>query len=113
MKDKCNKFESLFIFSDEKTLKEHILKCSDCRAEYEKMQRVSDLIQEVKNEYKKPSNVGIKVACALFLFIAGGLSIQTLDLQYGFLDTVKYGSPLTIEDLGLPTDDYGLIQVDY
>lgn len=112
MNDKCNKFESLFIFSDEKTLKEHVLACSECRKEYEKMNRVSDLINEVKNEYKKPANIGIKVACALFLFVVGGVSIQMLDLQYGFLDTIKYGSPLTIEELGLPTDDYGLIQVD-
>ncbi len=112
MNHKCNKFESLFIFSDEKTLKEHLLNCTECRKEYEKMNRISDLINEVKPEFKKPANVGLKIACALFLFVIGGVSIQMLDLQYGFLDTIKYGSPLTIEELGLPTDDYGLIQVD-
>lgn len=112
MNKKCNKFESLFIFSDEQTLQEHIKNCPECREEYERINKVSDLIKEVKDEYKKPRFVALKVACILFLFIIGGVSIQTLDLQYGFLDTVKYGSPLTIEELGLPTDDYGLIQVD-
>ena len=112
MNDKCNKFESLFIFSNEKTLKEHVLACPECRKEYEKMNRVSDLIKEVKPESKKPANVGVKSAWAWFLCVIGGVSIQMLDLQYGFLDTIKYGSPLTIEELGLPTDDYGLIQVD-
>ena len=112
MNNKCNKFESLFIFSDEKALEEHIKVCPDCRAEYERMNKVSDLIKEVKSEFKRPKYVALKVACMLFIFIAGGVGIQALDLQYGFLDTVKYGEPLTIEDLGLPTDDYGLIQVD-
>lgn len=112
MNDKCNKYESLFIFSNEEALEEHIKTCPECRAEHERMNKVSDLIKEVKDEYKKPNYLGLKVACMLFLFVMGGVSIQMLDLQYGFLDTIKYGAPLTIEELGLPTDDYGLIQVD-
>ncbi|MGN1153108.1 MAG: hypothetical protein ACI4S3_03695 [Candidatus Gastranaerophilaceae bacterium] len=112
MKDKCNKYESLFIFSDEETLNKHIKECEDCRIEHKKMQRVSDLIKEVKDEYKKPNYMAFKVACMLFLFIACGASIDMLDMRYGFLDTIRYGEPLTMEDLGLPTDSYGLIQVD-
>lgn len=113
MKDKCNKYESLFIFSDEETLNAHLLECEDCRQEHEKMQRVSDLINEVKDEYNKKINyMTLKIACVFFLFVAGGASINMLDLRYGILDTVKYGEPLTIEQLGFPTDSYGLIQVD-
>ncbi len=112
MDKKCDKYESLFIFSDEATLQEHIAECEDCRKEHEKMQRVSDLIQEVKDDYKRPKYVALKVACVLFLFIVCGASIEMLDLRYGILDTVKYGAPLTMEDLGFPTDSYGLIQVD-
>lgn len=112
MNDKCNKYESLFIFSDEKTLMEHVKNCPECQKEHEKMGRVSDLIKEVKNEYKKPNFMALKVACVLFLFVIGGVSIEMLDLQYGILDTIKYGEPLTMEDLGFPTDDYGFIQVD-
>ena len=32
---KCDKFEALFTFSDEKTLLEHVAQCEDCRKEYE------------------------------------------------------------------------------
>lgn len=112
MNKKCNKYESLFIFSDEKTLIEHISVCEECRKEYEKMNKVSDLIKEVKNEYKKPNHVALKVACVLFLFITGGISVDMLDMKYGILDTIQYGEPLTMNDLGFPTDEYGLIQVD-
>ena len=77
------------------------------------MQKVSDLISEVKGEYKKtPKYLALKVACALFLFIVGGVSVEMLDMRYGILDTIKYGAPLTMEDLGFPTDSYGLIMVD-
>lgn len=113
MKDKCNKYETLFIFSDEETLKKHFEECDECREEHEKMQKVSALIQEVKDDYKqKPAHILAKTACVLLLFFVGGVSINTLDMQYGILDTVRYGEPLTIEDLGFPTDSYGLIQVD-
>ena len=113
MDKKCDKYESLFILSDEATLMEHIEHCPDCRKEHEKMQKVSDLISEVKGEYKKtPKYLALKVACALFLFIVGGVSVEMLDMRYGILDTIKYGAPLTMEDLGFPTDSYGLIMVD-
>ena len=112
MDKKCDKYESLFIFSDEATLQKHLAECEDCRKEHEKMQRVSDLIQEVKEDYKRPKYRALQVACILFLFIVCGASIEMLDLRYGILDTVKYGAPLTMEDLGFPTDSYGLIQVD-
>jgi len=112
MKEKCNKYESLFIFSDDATLQKHISECEDCRLEHNKMQRVSELIKEVKSDYMKPNYLALKVACVLFLFMIGGVSIDMLDLRYGILDTIKYGEPLTIEDLGFPTDSYGLIQVD-
>jgi len=117
MKKKCDKYESLFIFSDEKTLKEHIEYCDDCKKEYETMEKVSQLIQEVKPHYKNNSRYNYKyqvlqAACLLFLFVVSGVSMNILDMRYGLLDTVKYGRQLTVTDLGFPTDDYGLIQVD-
>ena len=41
MEKNCSKYEGLFVFSDEKTLNEHLAECSYCRAEHEKMQKVS------------------------------------------------------------------------
>ena len=38
MKDKCTKYEALFTFADEKTLRQHIETCEDCRREQESPQ---------------------------------------------------------------------------
>ena len=55
MNDKCSKYEGLFIFSDDETLKKHLLECEDCRREQEKMDKVSGLIDEVKFHYYSKS----------------------------------------------------------
>lgn len=112
MTDKCDKFEALFTFSDEATLMEHIAHCEDCRAEYEKMNRVSNLIKEVKPHYKKDRFKAVKVACIMFALLVGGTTLELADMRYNIVDTVKYGQQLTAEDLGFETDDYGLLMVD-
>lgn len=113
MKEKCNKFESLFIFSDEETLMNHVNECDDCKAELEKMNRVSELIQEVKPHYKKNRFNAVRIACAMFVFIIGGATFHIADMNYNIIDTLKYGSELSAEEIGFETDDYGLIMVDY
>ena len=55
MKDKCTKYEALFTFADQETLKKHLEVCEDCRKEQEQMDRVSELISEVKPFYKRKS----------------------------------------------------------
>lgn len=112
MKEKCNKFEALFTFSDEETLMKHIAECEDCRKEYEKMNRVSELIKEVKPHYKKDRFQAVKVACVLFALIVGGTTLEIADMRYNIVDTVKYGQQFTAEDLGFQTDEYGLLMVD-
>lgn len=114
MENKCSKFEGLFIFSDEEKLKEHLNECEECRIEYEKMQKVSDLIQEVKPYYTKKRNNLKKmraIAAALFIILFAG--------TFGFIYTnedlseaLMYGETLTAEDLGFPVDSYGLLMVD-
>lgn len=111
MTKKCNKFEALFTFSDEKTLMEHIEQCEDCRAEYEKMNKVTALVKEVKPHYRKGEYYAMRVACLLFAFVIGGVSLHIADMNYGLIDTVKYGHQLTADELGFQTDDYGLIMV--
>ena len=114
MENKCSKFEGLFIFSDEAQLAEHLQECSDCREEYEKMQRVSDLIQEVKPYYlKKKSNLRKMRTVAALLFIM--LFSATFGVVYtneDLSDSLMYGETLTAEDLGFPVDSYGLLMVD-
>ena len=41
MKEKCTKYEALFTFSDEKDFFKHLDECEDCRAEHEKMNKIS------------------------------------------------------------------------
>ena len=48
MKERCTKYEALFTFADETTLQEHLKVCEDCRKEQEEMDKVSELIGEVK-----------------------------------------------------------------
>jgi len=114
MDNKCKKFEGLFIFSDEKTLKQHIDVCSDCKNEYEKMQKVSDLIAEVRPFYKsKKSKLKKLRAVAVFLFII--FFSATFGVLYNnddLADSLMYGDSLTAEDLGFPVDSYGLLMVD-
>ena len=115
MKKKCDKFESLFIFSDEETLRAHVEECEDCKAELETMNKVSELIQEVKPYYlskRKNRFNAVRIACALFAFVISGVTFHIADMNYGIVDTVRYGTQLTADDLGFQTDDYGLIMVD-
>ena len=112
MTEKCNKFESLFTFSDEKTLLEHIAQCEDCRKEYEKMNKVSELIKEVKPHYKKDRFKAVKVACVMFGLLIGGTTLEIANMNYNVVDSIKYGQQFTADDLGFQTDEYGFIMVD-
>ena len=112
MTKKCDKFEALFTFSDEETLMKHIAECEDCRKEYEKMNKVSELIKEVKPHYKKDKNLAVKVACIFFALLVGGTTLEVADMRYNIVDTVKYGQQFTAEDLGFQTDEYGLLMVE-
>ena len=112
MTEKCNKFEALFTFSDEQTLLEHIAHCEDCRKEYDKMNRVSDLIKEVKPHYKKDRFKAVKVACIMFGLFVGGTTLEIANMNYNILDSIKYGQQFTADDLGFQTDEYGFIMVD-
>ena len=114
MDKKCSKYEGLFVFSDEETLMKHIEECEDCRAEHEKMQKVSDLLSETKFYYRQKNRRvrKVKAVCiALCLvMLSAGLGISTEDSD--FVDALMYGDTLTAEDLGFPVDSYGLLMVD-
>lgn len=125
MTKKCDKYESLFIFADEETLNKHLQECEDCRREHEKMHKVSALVKEAEPELKRRAAFfnSLKVACVLVLFITGGVFFQTFapmqlnntnatmtasissDMSFDYEDSI-------IADMGLPTDDYGLLMLD-
>ena len=116
MNDKCTKFESLYLFRDETELEEHLKECPDCRAEKEKMNKVSELLQEVKPYYaqkRKRSFTQLKVACILCFGMFTGLLIGYFT-QYGYNTTSSayYETEQTTNDYGIPIDSYGLISLN-
>ena len=48
MDNKCSKYEGLFIFSDEKTLQEHIESCEECKLEPE-----AELVAKYEERYQQ------------------------------------------------------------
>lgn len=114
MENKCSKYEGLFIFSDEETLQKHLEECPDCRAEHEKMQKVSDLIGETKFYYRAKSKRmrKLKAICALAMFMFFSATFGVVTNDGDLADALMYGDSLSAEDLGFPVDSYGLLMVD-
>ncbi len=114
MKEKCTKYEALFTFRSEEELLKHVEECEDCKLEHEKMQKVSDLLKEVKPYYreKRKNFAKVKIACALCMLMLSGTTLGVINLNTDVSDTLKYGTTLSAEDLGLPVDSYGLITVE-
>lgn len=120
MNDKCEKYESLFVFADEETLLEHIKDCPDCQKVHESMQSISSLVQEVKPYFKKEKlkNRVIKTICASFLFVVslGSLMFYSLpNISSESLTATSYFEEydsFISNDFGFPVDEYGLLMVD-
>ena len=114
MNEKCTKYEGLFIFADEKTFEKHLKECLDCQAEHEKMQNISKLLQEVKPIFvqKRKRVAQLKIACAICAMLLSGTVMGLVNFNTDISDTIRYGTTLSAEDLGLPVDSYGLIMVE-
>ena len=115
MDNKCTKYEGLFVFSDEASLKQHIEECEDCRREEEIQNKVSSLIQEVKPQIiarRGQRLQRLRVACMAVFLLFSSLSLGLIFTNDDVLDTLKYGDTLSAEDLGFPVDSYGLLMVD-
>lgn len=116
MNEKCNKYEGYFLFSDEKTLEEHIKECPDCQKERLKEEKLSELLKDSKYEYKNLLKRNLnkayaKIACMLLLFIGfGTMTSFNIYNHNGFGNTQSYISEedsSVIANSGLPTDEYG------
>ncbi len=114
MKEKCTKYEALFTFGSDETLKEHLLTCEDCQKEQEVMDKVSGLLREVRPYYKaKRKNAAkLKAACAVFAILLSGTTLGVVNLNTDISDTIKYGTTLSAEDYGFPVDSYGFLMVE-
>ena len=114
MDNKCSKYEGLFIFSDEEKFKEHLTECEDCREEHEKMQKISDLIQEVKPYFLEKRNRlrKMRTAAAVLFIMLFSATFGVIYTNEDLSESLMYGETLTAEDLGFPVDSYGLLMVD-
>ena len=114
MTDKCTKYETLFTFLPQEKFEEHLKNCPDCQKEHEKMQRVSELIQEAKPHFieRRRNFAKIKAVAASFALIFFTTTLGVINFNTDISDTIKYGTTLSAEDLGLPVDSYGLLMVE-
>ncbi len=117
MKNKCSKYEELFVStSSQEELEKHIQECEECRREYEEQQKVSSLLDEVKLYYyakRKTRTARLRAACAIMFLMFSVISVTGWALNDDdLMDTLKYGNTLSAEDLGFPVDSDGLLMVD-
>ena len=115
MKNKnCNGYESMYTFLSDEDFQKHLAECEECAAEHERMQRVSALIQEakpyIKNQQRKRS-IALKAACASFVLFCSMACFQ-LFMTTGLYDEVVYNNSPTIEEMGLPVDEYGFLMIN-
>lgn len=110
---KCNGYETMFTFLSDEAFQQHLLECEECRLEHEKMQKVSQLIQEAKPyiQSNKKKKTAIKAACAAFAVISMSACFQFFTTT-GLYDEIAYYNSPTIEEMGLPVDEYGFLLVD-
>ena len=104
MSEKCNKYESLFVFSTEEELENHIKLCEDCRNEHEKMRMTADIVKEVAPYYGKNRHNNV-------IKLAAGIIIIFLAYFILFNENKAYEIDSVISEMGLPTDEYGLLMV--
>ena len=111
---KCSKYEALYTFGNEETLKAHVETCEDCKREQEELNKVSELLKEVKPYYiaKRKRKAKFKAACAIFAILFSGTTLGVINLNTDISDMIKYGNTLSADDLGFPVDSYGLIMVE-
>ena len=114
MTEKCNKYEAIFTFGNEEMMKSHLQNCPECQKEQEQMDKVSDLLKEVKPFYvrKRKSHAKLKMACAVFAILLSGAVLGVVNLNPEISDVLKYGTSLSADDFGFPVDSYGLLMVE-
>ena len=111
---KCTKYEALYTFGNDETLKAHLETCEDCKKEQEKLDKISELLKEVKPYYisRRKNMAKVKIACAMLSIVLSGTALGIVNFNTDVSDTIKYGNALSAEDLGFPVDSYGLIMVE-
>ncbi|MDD3150210.1 MAG: hypothetical protein PHV68_05185 [Candidatus Gastranaerophilales bacterium] len=115
MTKKCNKYEFLFVSGDEKALMEHLAVCKDCANEHLEMQKISNIVKEVKPYFKKKKEKNlllVKMTASVFLIFSAYFSINIIDLNNNPTQTAYFKDVSVIEEMGFPVDEYGLLVIE-
>ncbi|MBS4759180.1 MAG: hypothetical protein KHX03_00595 [Clostridium sp.] len=110
----CNGYESSYMFLNDTDFHQHLKECESCRKEHEKLEKVSALIKEAKPyiKAKQKRNKILKAVCALALLCFTSFSIPLMmNADKIYDDIIAMNSP-TIEEMGLPVDEYGFLLVE-
>ena len=113
-KKTCNGYEAMYTFLSEEAFNEHLKVCEECAKEHARMQRVSELIQEVKPyiKEKQKRRTILKSAAAFFVVAFATLSIPLCMTRVNVYDDLVAQNSLTAQELGLPVDEYGFLYVE-
>ena len=78
------------------------------------MDKVSDLLKEVRPYYKakRKSAAKLKAACAISVLLFSSATLGVINFNTDISDVIKYGTTLSADDLGLPVDSYGFLMVE-
>lgn len=115
MKEKCTKFEGMFVFSSKEDFEYHLQNCEECRKKQDELNQISTLIKKAKPFYfkqKAKKKRQLRVALGLLLFISVGSIFEILNYIDTPNETASYIETLSPEELDFPVDSYGLIMVD-
>ena len=115
MDKKCKKYEGLYLFGKDEDFFKHICECEECKREYEKEKRLSELLKDSATTYRlmeKKSNTKrtmYRIACSLVIFSCLGVytGIEVNEKQK-YQQFIKANTETSIiaQD-GLPVDEYG------
>lgn len=114
---KCDKYEAFFVFQDEEVFNEHIENCPDCKQEHEKYLKVSSLVKEVSKEYlkkqdeEKKKSLILKRAACFFILLTGLSGFAGYKIYDDNSFQVNTADESYIYAMGLPTDEYGLLEL--
>ncbi len=113
--NKCDKYESFFIFKNEEEFMHHIKNCPDCQKEYDKQMRISQLVKEagaayLKRKQQNKVSAARKLACCFVLF-AGLTAFTGINIYDNYVVQQDIIDNSCISMLGLPIDDYGFLEI--
>lgn len=125
MENKCDKYESYFLFGNTEGLEKHIESCADCRDEAENQKKLSYLLNFAGKECKKLQQNRhqrhlAKAACFVLLIITIGsytgynsyiTNKLNQNYNYSIFSSDDFNSAI-LSQKGYPTDSFGFIEYD-